>query len=307
MTSPDARYLRRRESIERAKRASKFGRAALQLRKHLIHWWFVNQSAPIRQISIPKDKNLLISVAFNDPELIELQARALKKFVSGDYSFLVVDNSPDSDKRAAINLLSRELGFFYCPSPPNPYSWVDPSISHSLVLDWAWKNIVRRSAPKIVVFLDHDVFPIRDVAIDQLIQGSLAAGYRRESGERWLLWPGLLALNFSRIDSFNPTFMPRNDTDSGGSLWWRVFSRVAESNFRFLKREDLVFGDTSNRFGDGSSGEMHILDGSWLHLVDGSGWSDGVAKTHKLPLGGKRLTVEGLVAFAHSIPTSADS
>jgi len=300
MVTRDDRFLLRKENIEKAKSAGKLFRAYLQVRKRAIHWWYVRQPIRSGQVPLGPTRNLLISVAFNDPTLVALQARAVSQFLQGEYELVVIDNSSDGDKRAAIRALADRYGFTYVPAPRNPYSWRDPSVSHSLALDWCWKNVVRVVAPTTVVFLDHDLFPIGVVDIESLRGAAIAAGYRRDSDERWLLWPGLLALDFWRVDPLKPSFMPRKDTDSGGSLWWQVYSQVPQSEIRFLQREDIVFADTAQRFGDGSAGEMHLFDGHWLHLVDGSGWSDGIGKIGKLPLNDPEVSLEGLIQFVDS-------
>lgn len=284
MTSHDDRYLLRRRNIDREQSANKFTRAMFQIRKRMVYERYVRCAGPSLDSSHAREQNLLISVAFNNSSLIKLQAEAVTKFLSGYSEFMVVDNSPDDEEKREIRSLADSYGFTYIQAPHNPFSWIDPSLSHSGVLDWAWKRIVTQVKPGTVVFLDHDVFPISPVVLPELLQGSLAAGYRRSSGLRWLLWPGLLALDYQRVSRYRPRFMPHRDTDSGGSMWWRVYSRVQENEIRFVDREQLVFGDTSRRSGDGSGGEMHLLDGKWLHLVDGSGWSDGDGKLGKLPL-----------------------
>ena len=303
MTSRDDRFLLRRQNIEKARAANKITRATLQIRKWIIHKRYVRQQKP-RDYNLPVSAtNLLITVAFNNSWLIKLQSRALRQFLNDDYHLVVVDNSPDIEQSSEIRNAAGVEGYTYVPAPMNPYSWLDPSLSHSLALDWAWRNIAKHIEPDIVVFLDHDIFPISHTTIRGLLGGALASGYRRVSGARWLLWPGLLALSFRRVERFTPTFMPRRDTDSGGSMWWRVYSRVPESEIRFLEREELIFGDTSKRIGDGSSGEVHLLDDHWLHLVDGSGWGDGIGKIGRLPLEAGQLSLEKLVSFAHSLRT----
>jgi len=247
--------------------------------------------------------HLLVSVAFNNPKLIKLQAEALRRFVVDVYTLVVVDNSTDSRHSEELKLMAVGEGFTYLKAPKNPYSWIDPSLSHSLALDWAWKQIVEKVQPATVTLLDHDVFPTQEVALSGILEGAVAAGFKRVSlgSSRWLLWPGLLMFDYQAVARYRMSFMPRRDTDSGGALFWNLYSTLPESSFRFLKRKELIFSSDSPRYGDGGSGEFHIFDDIWLHLVDGSGWSDGVEKMKKLPGGKGNETLDSLLLLVSGL------
>jgi len=292
----DDRFRKRLDYLERAKSANKLERAGMQIAKRLRHGLYI-RSSPQRLDSCGFSKLLVVTIAFNNPELIRLQAAALSAFLEDDFCHIVVDNSPDSDCRSQVMRAAKEFGCTYLAAPANPYSWIDPSVSHAFALDWAWKQLARRARAKVVAFLDHDVFPTRPGSLEKLLGGHLAAGYKRESDQHWLLWPGLLVVDFSQLSQFRVSFMPRADTDAGGSLWWTVYSRVATEKLRFFNRTSVAFGDTSKRFGDGSPGEFHIFEEGWVHLIDGSGWGDGVGKLDRLPVEGKSSNLQKILDF----------
>ncbi len=268
----------------------------MQIAKHLRHGLYI-RSSPQRLDSCGFSKLLVVTIAFNNPELIRLQAEALNTFLEDDFCHIVVDNSPDSDGRSQVLQAATEFGSTYLPAPANPYSWIDPSVSHAFALDWAWKQVARRAGVRVVAFLDHDVFPTQPCSLEKLLGGHLAAGYKRESDQHWLLWPGLLVVDFSQLSQFRVSFMPKADTDAGGSLWWTVYSRVATEKLRFFNRTSVAFGDTSKRFGDGSPGEFHVFEEGWVHLIDGSGWGDGVGKLDRLPVEGKSSNLQKILDF----------
>jgi hypothetical protein len=306
MGNADNRYKLRIEHIQAQKSASKTKRALLQLRKIVFREFFVRQRPTL---FFPQNvENLVMSVAFNNPALIELQAQALKRFVSENHHFVVVDNSSDEEQSERLEALGDAYGFSYVKAPRNPFSWVDPSVSHSLALDWAWQRIARKTKPETVLFLDHDVFPISTVSLRELLGRFSAVGYKRQSAssDSWLLWPGLLMLRFSVASQHKISFMPRGDTDSGGSLLWTLYSKLRNEDLGFLAREDVVFDRTAPKFGDGSGGEFHIFNNNWVHLVDGSGWSDGVGKLSKLPEFGGEQSLESLITAVAELRRSAD-
>jgi hypothetical protein len=306
MGNSDNRYKLRIEHIQAQKSASKLMRALLQLQKIIFREFFVRQR-PSRGFDQDVE-HLVLSVAFNNPELIELQAQALKRFVSEKHSFVVIDNSSDEEQSIRLEALGDAYGFSYVKAPRNPFSWVDPSVSHSLALDWAWQRVVRKVKPVAVLFLDHDVFPIDTVSLQKFLGRFSAVGYKRQSvgSDSWLLWPGLLMLRFSVASHHKISFMPRRDTDSGGSLQWTLYSKLRNEDLGFLPREDVVFDRNSPKYGDGSGGEFHIFDDRWLHLVDGSGWSDGVGKLSKLPSGGAEQSLDSLITAVAELRRSAN-
>lgn len=292
----DVRFRKRLDYLERAKSANKLERAGMEIAKRLRHWLYIRRS-PQGLDSCGSSKLLVVTIAFNSPELIRLQAEALGAFLEEDFCHIVVDNSPDADCRLHVMQAAREFGSSYLAAPANPYSWIDPSVSHAFALDWAWKQIAKSTGARVVAFLDHDVFPTQQTSVEKLLGNHLAAGYKRRSDRRWILWPGLLVVNFSQFSKFRVSFMPRADTDAGGSLWWAVYSRVAPAKLRFLDRTVVSFGDTSRRFGDGSPGEFHVFEDGWVHLIDGSGWGDGVGKLDRLPVEGESSGLGRVLEF----------
>ena len=294
MNQGDYRYLKRLGYLARLKNANKFQRAGIELLKRIRRFFYVRHRV-VPPESLESSRIIVVTIAFNNPDLVLIQAEALRKFLQEDYTHIVVDNSPDEHERAEVRTAAESWGSLYLPAPHNPYSWIDPSVSHAFALDWAWFQVVAKLKPEIAVYLDHDVFPTKPSSIRQLLSDKLVAGYQRKSDHRWLLWPGLLVMGFPEFSKFKVSFMPKADTDAGGSLWWTVYTKIAPERIRFLDRQVVAFGDTSKRYGDGSPGEIHIFEGGWVHLVDGSGWSDGVAKMERLPRDGREDNLQGII------------
>ncbi len=180
-----------------------------------------------------RDRNVLITVAYADPQLLSWQTRLLRYYIPAAVH-VIVDNSP-SDEIAAEN--SRVAGAgstFYLRAPPNPWSATVPSRSHGLALNWAWDNVVRPGMPHAFGFIDHDLFPT--AATDPF--ASLATqdvyGVVRRSGARWFLWAGFCMFRFAAVKD-KPLDFGQDwfvGLDTGGGNWKPLYSLLDLANLR---------------------------------------------------------------------------
>ena len=140
----------------------------------------------------------------NLPQLLEMQCRALNKFVVEDFELIVFNDASDPEIKLEIEAVSAKYGATcvrfepqwhdYC-SDLNSYirnaiekSHVDtdlesPSLRHSRIIRYALENY-GYSHDDIVVVLDGDAFPIRTVSLNLMLQnldiiGSLRGGHHR--------------------------------------------------------------------------------------------------------------------------------
>lgn len=303
MAKDEERVQLRLERLRLLKSASPARRGFFELEKRLRRLLYLTKKPTTTLSELPQRPHILfVTVAFNQKDLVALQLEALRRFVQEPHGAIVVDNSPDVFQRAAIRKVCKDFGVGYIPAPKNPYSWLDPSLSHAFALDWAWEKLVRKIRPEIVVFLDHDLFPIDSVSIEELIASRDAVGQKKGEGSPWFLWPGFLLMRWGGFVKRRVSFMPRGVTDSGGQMWWSAYRKMDTKQIGFVEVE-------IRRFKSGESpswhGEVHLFAKNWLHLVDGSGWGDGEAKGRKLPL--PSFSLESLTKFVHSIPVRSET
>lgn len=228
---------------------------------------------------------LVVSIVFNEPSLVQVQLETLQRHCAEQCQYLVADNSLDAESSRRIRDISGELGAHYVKLPVNLFSKsrgaAKPgrgSLSHSVALDWVWKHIVTKVEPPVVAVLDHDVFPLTNFSFESLLGGHLAVGPKRQGATRWTTWPGLTVLRFPKLPKRDLTFMPSGDLDSGAGLWESLYQFVPEAEVKFLDREFISV--ISNA--EDPKALIEVIDKSWLHLVDGSGWYDGTGKAHEL-------------------------
>ena len=231
-------------------------------------------------------KPLIFTIAFNDPALVRAQIESFTSESAEDLVFLLADNSPTSEISSRMKEAAAETGALYVRLPYNLYTnsrgKAKPgrgSLSHSVALNWVWKYNVRKTEPPAVVVLDHDVFPLGPFSVSTVLSHHLAVGPIRAGAARWTTWPGLTFFRYRDLPRKDLSFTPSGDLDSGAGLWSSLYQFLdREKDVRFMKREflNVVEGPADVK------SQIEIIDDSWLHLIDGSGWFDGVGKADEL-------------------------
>jgi hypothetical protein len=263
----------------------------------------VNQALPLRAMRFLRDKafyrivvsrrvspeslkhidrlsadTAVLTVAFNQPALIRLQLEGLTRFIHPAPAIIIVDNSSHPESRQEIAALAKEFGATYIRAPFNPFSSFQGSLSHASTLDWAWSRIIGESRVNNVLLLDHDIFPVAKLSLGSLFQGVAAAGVREERAGMWYLWPGFLAINRELMGGPPLSFMPYRELDTGGSLWRSHYQSLSKDSTKFVTQAPCQIVERGNK----QESEIELIDGRWVHLVDGSGWLDGVGKLDRL-------------------------
>ena len=224
---------------------------------------------------------LLVTIAFNRPDLLELQAELLNQHFLDPYHLVVGDNSPSPDSRQEIRRVCEHLGVSYVPIPPNPST--DPSRSHGLALTWVHRNVLERADVAYFGYLDHDIFPIRDVSYRDVVAAQGAYGHFRRAGRYLYYWPGLhFVANdyFARGNAdFRPTWFGDVYADTGASNWKRYYSKLETNDLACFELENVVADDVTRPFDERTAqhslqeAAFTLFDRDWLHLVNGSNWA----------------------------------
>jgi hypothetical protein len=176
---------------------------------------------------------VLITIAFNDPELIELQIKAVKRFIPGTVH-LIVDNSSDKESSKQIDQICREKGTVCIRIDENPWNRRNFSRSHGYAMNWTWRHVIQPIQPDQFGFIDHDLIPTKptDPFVD--LQGLPFYGDKRWSGDRWYLWAGfclfrLSSVSTSRLDFGVDWFI---GLDTGGGNWSKLYRNFDSRKLR---------------------------------------------------------------------------
>lgn len=153
--------------------------------------------SPIRAAIAGKD--VLITVAFNDAQLVDWHVRLCNKFLP-PHVHLVADNSNDALEAEAIRENCRAAGAFYLRLPENPWTRRGAgSRSHGAAMNYVWRHVIRPAAPRAFGFLDHDLFPTAPDDPFALLDKYPWYGDVRFGRDRWFLWAGYCFFRFDAV------------------------------------------------------------------------------------------------------------
>jgi hypothetical protein len=208
-------------------------------------------------------RRLLVTVAFNDVEILERQLLAVRQFVSSAVH-LVADNSRDDVASAQIEALCARLAVAYLRLPANPWGDRSPSRSHGLALNWIWRRLVRPARPELFGFLDHDLVPIARCDPFEPLARQPIHGDKRWAGHRWFLWAGYC---FFRTQFLEDTVVDFGQDwfvglDTGGGNWRSIYAKLDPCSIeeRAIERVAIL--------PDAPISDCYVeRRGSWLHEV----------------------------------------
>ena len=87
-------------------------------------------------------RKTMVTIAFNDAEILGRQIRAVRRFVPGP-THVVADNSSDDATAAEIEELCHSESVHYLRLPANPWGPRSPSRSHGAALNWVWRRLIQ--------------------------------------------------------------------------------------------------------------------------------------------------------------------
>ena len=176
-------------------------------------------------VSADPAKLFVVTVAFNDPELIVLHHASLQKYLRDPYEYFVFDNSSDEGKSAEVKAYCVNHTINYVRLPVNRYRATLPSASHSFALNWIYRNCIMRFKPDVFGIWDCDLYPMKPITIRPYLVGRDTWGIIRkqkptfrpwESGLH--VWVGIAFYRLAKFKQRAPNFMPRFGVDVGGRI-----------------------------------------------------------------------------------------
>lgn len=218
----------------------------------------------------------IITVAYNNDELIAIQHSFLKRFVKDDFCHIVADNSSDRKCSDRLYEYCRKEGIAYVRLPLNLLGRIGGSYSHSGAVNYVYHRIVSRRSPSAFGIVDHDLFPVRDVRVMDYLDGQPFYGPLRRRGTEgcWYLSAIMSFYDMQWVRShggidYMPVTPYNEYMDSGGGNWYRLYSKVDADSCRFPDEEIVPLRDGGDRHGD----SLEYFDGRrWLHTINGSCW-----------------------------------
>ena len=239
-----------------------------QVRNDLLTWHFCRQvpNETVATLKLLSDSHqndgasdLLISIAFDKPEIIELQLAHIAQYGSNVLT-VVADNSPSSQARSKIRTICKKANVTYIALPYNRSRHANRS--HGMAMQWCYENIVRILMPSVFAFIDHDLIPVKSFNLGSQIGSQPIYGVIWENKDRnaWQLWAGYCIYRVSAIGTRKLNFL--YDFSNGLDTGWRNFHRF----YRYLIKSGLVFADNVYAYGQQPFNRVQVIDNCWLHL-----------------------------------------
>jgi len=115
-----------------------------------------------------KMKVFIYTVAFNRPDLIELQLRSMNAFIKDEFEFIVVNNTMNTDAYIAnINECARlNIRCEYVINPDNR----NPNVSHAFAVQQIVDRFITRERDCISVIIDSDMFFIEPINLNKYMK-----------------------------------------------------------------------------------------------------------------------------------------
>lgn len=215
----------------------------------------------------------IITIAFNNAQLIPLQERFLKKNITDRYTHIVVDNSTRKEVRDELYQYCLANGIAYISLPHNRLNRVGGSYSHACALNYVYKHVIRKRQPYAFGQIDHDLFPVEKVSITDYLQNQPVYGPLRHREECWYLSAIMSFFRYDYVRDKKVDFMPvtpyKTYLDSGGGNWYDLYSRLNRQEMHFPDETIEPLREGGDRHGD----SLEWFDGKkWLHTINGSCW-----------------------------------
>jgi len=234
---------------------------------------------------------VVVTVAFNHPEFIDVQLKEMNELCIDPYISLIADNSDDRRARKEIRRVTEINGGLYLSLPLNPHNGTSfYSGSHGWALNYVYKNVLQKLRNKQIIFMtmDHDLFPFKSFSIKGMLGKSSCYGCVQERDNGWYYWPGFSIYNVNMVgDSID--FMPCDGLDTGGSIYLNYLRHFDKQLFRrATERKVFIYDDLLKMNNEhefeitDQSSYIWIINESFVHIIDGSNWSKNEVNSIKV-------------------------
>jgi hypothetical protein len=227
------------------------------------------------------DNFVLITVAFNNSNVIKHQVALMDKNLADKFTHVIVDNSTNSKCSEAIKNICKEYGRGYVKLPVNIYG--KGSESHALALNWCMKQLIHKFKPAWFGFIDHDIYPVKKEELIPILNKQKVYGLLQERDDIWYLWAGFCFFkyeeNYVQNFDFRTGAIKGIKVDTGGMQYKVFYSKLDKSTLTFPTQsyENLREGEVFQ------SDKVEYI-GNWMHSFNGSYWMEVNNKEKELEL-----------------------
>lgn len=230
----------------------------------------------LQRVRAFETRNVLISVAFEQPWVLGWQLRMARRHIA-DATVLVLDNSRRPQARQEIERVCREQDVPYLGLPVNSTRHVNRS--HGMAMAWIYRNVVQQIKPRLFGYIDHDLIPLVPMSMAERVSGQPCFGMPVESRWAWQLWAGYCMFDYQAVAERPLNFLYdfSNGLDTGGRNWRSLYSRLDKQQLRFAISEMKEVCDPVT----GEAAALQIVDERWLH-IGGISYNDNFSSKEEL-------------------------
>ena len=235
--------------------------------------------------NIENKDTLILTVSFNNEQVVGKQIELLSKFCKDNYVYLVADNSTNIKKSLKIKEICMLNNVLYYHLPPsNPSNNYDPSASHGASLNYLWKNFISELCDiKNIMILDHDIFPTNFFSVKEMLGNQEFYGLVKIRKLGWYLWPGFSCFSKRYLTGKKIDFLPSKYGDTGSSNYLSIYKYYDLNNIKKATDEyidlDIVDDNDKDVYID-QKNRLELIDGHWIHLINAADWA-GVGSMDK--------------------------
>lgn len=219
----------------------------------------------------------LVTIAYNNTHVLKHQIRKVKKnVIDKDLSYIIADNSDNLEKKLEIKDICDNENILYIevPKPLDNSYKIGGSKSHSAALNWVYYRIIKERQPKFFGFLDHDIYPLKEVSIASYLADRPFFGKKDMRKDYSYLWPGFCFFEFDYVKDlkldFSPVKVGDSYLDTGGGLWYELYSKVNMDDFNLPKTIQYPLINLGYDYPE----NVEFIDESWFHSVNASRWKE---------------------------------
>lgn len=219
-----------------------------------------------------KNENILVIIAFEQPQVLEWLFQLAQKNLSGA-RLMVFDNSRRAHLSAEIERVCHRYDIPYLALPKNPTRHVNRS--HGMAMTWVYYRIIKKIQPKYFGYIDHDLLPIEPVNINHSLnmKNGFYGLFRKKAGY-WNLWAGYAFYSYKAVKDLpmNWLYDFSRQLDTGGRNWNCLYSQVDIHQVEpDMAKEVFTEATVQNH-----RAKIQVIDTNWLH-VGGVSYNDNFA------------------------------
>ena len=206
----------------------------------------------------------IISIVYNQSELIMRQTKMYRKFCKEPVDFIIIDNSNIPEVTQSIKYHNADCIYHKTSTPHG-----QPSLSHAFAANFAYS--LYKDSYDYLLWTDHDLFPIKPFSIEEMLGEKWIVGLEQIRKHIKYLWGGFIIINNKEIPREYIDFYPANvdnvQLDTGGEF------------YRIIKEYPDMIGYVDEEHIENHLCKDHfynfyaMLDKRFMHFINGSNWA----------------------------------